>query len=115
MKKDKIKPEELMTGYEIRRIHGYKKTPADQIKDKAMFRNAVKNRLAMEEKAVLPSGEVVNVSAVELLVDAKFNDDMNNPDRIDLTKWAKAAGEDTSSTEVSVKGADELFGDIVNK
>lgn len=104
-----------MSGYEIRRIHGYKKTAADKLKDKAMFRTAVKNRLAMEEQVQLPSGEIVNVSAVELLVDAKLQDDLNNPERIDLVKWQKAAGEDVNQSEVSVKGADELFGDIVNK
>lgn len=112
---NKVKPEDLMTGYEVRAYHGYKKTAADQIKDKAMFRNAVKNRLAMEERVSLPSGEVVNVPAIDLLVDEKLNDDLNNPDRIDLVKWQKAAGEDVNQTEVNLRGADELFGDIVNK
>lgn len=104
-----------MTPYEVRTYHGYKKTITDQMKDKAMFRNAVKNRLAMEEKAKLPSGEVINVPAIELLVDAKLNDDLNNPDRIDLVKWQKAAGEEVNQSEVKLRGADELFGDIVNK
>ena len=101
-----------MTGYEYRQYHGYRKSAADQLKDKQMFKAAVKNRLAMEEAVTLPSGEVVNVSAIELLVDAKFNDDLNNPDRIDLVKWLKAAGEDVNQTEVTLRGADELFGDI---
>ena len=104
-----------MTGYEVRTYHGYKKTAADQMKDKRMFSDAIKNRLAMEEKVALPSGEVINVPAIDLLVDAKLQDDLNNPERIDLVKWRKAAGEEVNQAEVNVKGADELFGDIVNK
>ncbi len=115
MKKDKVKPTELMTGYEVRTYKGYKKTAADQVLDQQMFSTAVKNRLAMEEQAKLPTGETVNVSALELLVDAKLQDDLNNPERIDLVKWRKAAGEEVTKVEADVKGANELFGDIVNK
>lgn len=102
-----------MTGYEVRTYRGYKKSAADQMKDKQMFATAIKNRLAMEEQVVLPTGEIVNVPAVELLVDAKLQDDLNNPERIDLVKWRKAAGEEVNQSEVSVRGADELFGDII--
>ena len=104
-----------MTGYEIREYHGYKKSAADQIKDKQMFSTAIKNRLAMEQKVTLPTGEVVNVTAAELLVDAKLQDDLNNPERIDLVKWRKAAGEEAVTAEETMKGAMELFGDIVNR
>ena len=104
-----------MTGYEVRVYHGYKKSAADQLKDKAMFSNAIRDRLAMEEKVQLPSGEVVNIPAVNLLVDAKLQDDLNNPERIDLVKWRKAAGEEANTVENAIKGAEELFGDIVNK
>ena len=114
-KDDKVKPTDFMTGYEVRVYHGYKKTAADQLKDKQMFSEAVKNRLAMEESVKLPTGEEVNVSALELLVDAKLQDDLNNPERIDLVKWRKAAGEEVNQSEVALKGANELFGDIVNK
>ena len=110
-----MKKEELMTGYEVRQYHGYKKSAADQIKDKKMFSTAIQNRLAMEEKVALPTGEVVNVTAAELLVDAKLQDDLNNPERIDLVKWRKAAGEEAVTAEESMKGAMELFGDIINK
>ena len=109
-----MKKSDLMTGYEYRKYHGYTKSAADQLKDKQMFQTAVKNRLSMKEAVTLPTGEVANVSAVELLVDAKLNDDLNNPDRIDLVKWRKAAGEDVAQAEVTLRGADELFGDIVN-
>lgn len=102
-----------MTGYEVRSYRGYKKSAADQLKDKQMFSTAIKNRLAMEEQVTLPTGELVNVSALELLVDAKLQDDLNNPERIDLVKWRKAAGEEVNQSEVSVRGADELFGDII--
>ena len=105
----------MMTGYEVRTYRGYKKSAADQLKDKAMFSTAIRNRLAMEEKVQLPSGEVVNVPAVDLLVDAKLQDDLNNPERIDLVKWRKAAGEEANTVENAIKGAEELFGDIVNK
>ena len=110
-----MKKEEMMTGYEVRTYRGYKKSAADQLKDKAMFSTAIRNRLAMEEKVQLPSGEVVNVPAVDLLVDAKLQDDLNNPERIDLVKWRKAAGEEANTVENAIKGAEELFGDIVNK
>ena len=110
-----MKKEELMTGYEVRTYRGYKKSAADQIKDKAMFSNAILQRLAMEEQVVLPTGEVVNVPAVALLVDAKLQDDLDNPERIDLVKWRKAAGEEANTVENALKGAEELFGDIVNR
>ena len=110
-----MKKEELMTGYEVRTYRGYKKSVGDQIKDKAMFSNAIKERLAMEERVALPTGEVINVPAVALLVDAKLQDDLNNPERIDLVKWRKAAGEEANTVEESMKGAMELFGDIINK
>lgn len=115
MKPNKVKPTDLMTGYEIREYRGYKKSAADELKDEQMFNKAVKKRLAMEEKVQLPTGELVNVSALDLLVDKKLQDDLNNPERIDLVKWRKAAGEDTTSAEVNVRGANELFGDIVIK
>ena len=111
----KVKKEDLMTGFEVRQYHGYKRSVGDLTKQKEMFKTAVKNRLAMEEKVMLPTGEVVNVSAAELLVDAKFQHDLDNPQGIDLTKWLKAAGEDVNQAEVTLRGADELFGDIVNK
>lgn len=108
-----MKHEDFMTGYEIREYKGYKKTAGDELKNKSMFQTAVKNRLAMEEQVRLPSGETVKVSAVELLVDAKLQDDLDHPERIDLVKWQKAAGEEVIKTENEVKGADELFGDII--
>lgn len=104
-----------MTGTEYRIYHGYKKTAADKLKNKKMFEEAVRNRLAMEERVTLPSGEVVTVSAAELLVDAKFQHDLVCTQDLDLNKWAKAAGEDVNKQEVTLRGADELFGDIVNK
>ena len=115
MKNEKLKPEEMMTGYEVRMYRGYKKTAADQLKDKAMFSSAIKDRLAMEEEVKLPTGETVNVPAIALLVDAKLQDDLNNPERIDLVKWRKAAGEEVTQIDANLRGADELFGDIVNK
>lgn len=115
MKKDNtVKPEDIMTGYEIRSYRGYKKTTADQIVDKQMFSTAIKNRLAMEEQVRLPSGEVINVSALELLVDKKLQFDLNNPEEIDLVKWRKAAGEEVVQLDANLRGANELFGDIVN-
>lgn len=110
-----MRKEDFMTGYEIREYHGYKKTAGDKAKDKEMFKTAVKNRLAMEQKVKLPSGEVVNVSAAELLVDQKLQYDLDNPNSIDLTKWLKAAGEDVNQTDVTLRTADELFGDLVIK
>jgi len=109
----KVKKTDLMTGFEVRQYRGYKKSAGDLAKQKEMFKNAVKERLAMEERVVLPTGEVANIPAVELLVDAKFQFDLDNPQGIDLVKWLKAAGEDVNATEVTLKGADELFGDIV--
>lgn len=111
---EKIKPEDVMTGYEIRTYRGYKKSAADQIIDKQMFSTAIKNRLAMEEQVTLPTGEVINVSALELLVDEKLQYDLNNPAEIDLVKWRKAAGEEVVQLDAKLSSADELFGDIVN-
>lgn len=113
-KKEKVKPTDLMTGYEIRTIKGYKKTAADQLKDGKMFQQAIKNRLAVEEEVrCLDTGEVINVPAIDLLVNAKFEADLANPENIDLVKWRKAAGEEVNQVEANVKGAKELFGDIV--
>lgn len=110
-----MKAEEFMTGYELREYRGYKKSIADQLKDKAAFKNAIKKRLATEEQVVTPEGEVITVSALDLLVDAKLQNDLTHPEDIDLTKWVKAAGEDVTQIEANLRGADELFGDIVIK
>lgn len=113
---DKVNPTELMTGYEIRTYRGYKKTAADQLKDQQMFSAAVKQRLAMTEQVKsAETGEMINVTALELLVDAKFQADLDNPEGIDLVKWRKAAGEEVVQSEVKVNGASELFGDIAIK
>jgi len=114
-KTNKVKVTDLMTGFEVRTFFGYKRTAADEVKTEQALTNAVKKRLAKNVEVKTKEGEVVNVSGADLLVDAKFQHDLENPGEIDLTKWGKAAGEDTSTTNLNVVGADELFGDIVNK
>lgn len=112
----KVKATDLMTGYEVRVYRGYKKTAGDQIKEGKMFSQAIKERLAMEEEVkCLETGEMINVSALDLLIDAKLEHDLKNPQDIDLVKWRKAAGEEVVQQDVRVKGANELFGDIVNE
>lgn len=112
---NKVKITDLMTGFEVRTFFGYKRTSADEIKDEQMLTKAVKRRLSKDVDVKLPTGEVVNVSGADLLVDAKFQHDLENPSEIDLTKWGKAAGEDTSTTNFNIEGAEELFGEIANK
>ena len=111
----KLNATEFMTDKEIRLYTGYKKTKADVLKDKAAFRNAIKERLAATETVITEEGEVIEVSALQLLVDTKLQDDLKHPESIDLAKWLKVAGEDVTQIEANLKGADELFGDIVNK
>ena len=113
---EKVKITDLMTGFEVRTHFGYKRTAADEIKNEQVLKKAVQARLNRDVEVVtLETGEIVSIPAVDLLVDAKLQHDLANPSQIDLTKWAKAAGEDTVTQEVKVSGAADLFGDIVNK
>ena len=112
---NKVQVTDLMTGFEVRTGFGYKRTASDEIKSEQMLKKAVQRRLNMEVEVTLPSGEVVNVPSADLLVDAKFQHDLEHPNEIDLVKWGKSAGEDTVTVENNLHGAEELFGDIVIK
>ena len=107
---------DLMTGYERRLVEGWKKTAADLLKDQKMLSNALKVALGVETVKKLESGEEVNIPIVyDLLIDllAYWKE---HPEKIDLKVLSTVLGE--TKQEVSIdakKGADELFGDIVNK
>lgn len=107
---------EFMTGYERRLTDGIKKSAADLLKDQKMLSNALKVALGVETVRKLESGEEVNIPIVyDLLIDllAYWKE---HPEKIDLKVLSTVLGE--TKQEVSIdakKGADELFGDIVNK
>ena len=107
---------DLMTGYEHRVYEGWKKSAADLLKDQKMLANALRTALGVETVRKLESGEEVNIPIVYDLLIELLAYWKQHPEKIDLKTLSTVLGE--SKQEVSIearKGADELFGDIVNK
>ena len=107
---------ELMTGYEQRLVEGWKKSAADLLKDQKMLSSALKVALGAETVKQLESGEYINIPIVYDLLIELLAYWKEHPEKIDLKTLSAVLGE--TKQEVSIearKGADELFGDIVNK
>lgn len=103
-----------ISGYEKRILSDVEKTKADEIKDTRILTNAVKKVLNLKIDEDL-EGEIVNVSIVEMLAAKKIAYYMEHPDKIDLKELSTVLGEQKTETNLNVKGADELFGNLVIK
>lgn len=103
-----------MTGYEKRLYSGLPKSAADLLKDNKMVANALKNCLGTDIEKELESGEVVNIPLVYDLLVSLLAYWKEHPEKIDLKTLSAVLGETKQEAEVTVKGADELFGDLIN-
>ena len=103
-----------MTGYEKRLYSGLPKSAADLLKDNKMVANALKNCLGTDIEKELESGEVVNIPLVYDLLVSLLAYWKEHPEKIDLKTLSAVLGETRQEAEVTVKGADELFGDLIN-
>ena len=106
---------ELMTGYETRVYEGWRKSAADLLKDQKMLSNALRVSLGVETVRKLETGEVVNIPIVYDLLIELLAYWKEHPEKIDLKTLSTVLGETKQETNVNVKGANELFGDIANK
>lgn len=104
-----------LTGYEKRIINNKRKSNADLIKDNRMFANTVKECLSLEFETELEDGTKVDVPLAKLLVAKKISYLMEHPEKIDLKEITGTLGESKLETDLNVKGAEELFGDIANE
>ena len=104
----------LVNGYEKRILNGYEKTSADLLKDNKMLSNAVKKCLGVMVEDTLEDGTVVNVPVVTMIAAKKLAYYMEHPEKADLKELSSVLGEQKVEANLNIKGADELFGDIVN-
>lgn len=102
-----------MSGYEIRIVKQLMSSKADVLKEDKMVNSVVRAALGTPVETTLEGGEAVNVNPLTKLVAARINYELNNPKDIDLEKWGKILGEQKIEQAIELKGADELFGDIV--
>ena len=82
--------------------------------DKKLLNSTVKQVFETEIKTSV-DGKSVNAPIGVLLVTKKVAYDLEHPEKIDLSAYSKVLGENKIEQEVSFKGADELFGDIIIK
>lgn len=106
---------DFMNGYEKRIYKGYRKTQADLLKDNKMLSNVVKECMGIEVEKTLDDGTMVNVPVAVELVALKLSYLKEHPEKIDLKELSSVLGEQKVEANLNVKGAQELFGDIVNK
>ena len=97
---------DLLDGYEKRVVNELPSSKADKMLENAVLKNAVIQALNKEENGK---------SILNTLIEKRIEHELEVPREIDLAKWQKILGEDINKTEVKVRGADELFGDIVIK
>ena len=103
---------ELMTGYEKRVYNGWKKTAADELKDKKMLELTLKKVLAHEvaTEITLETGEVVNLPILDVLVLKKLGYDLEHPEKIDLKVYSAVLGETKQELNLGTnETASELF------
>ena len=110
---DTNKLEYGLTGYEYRILMNMPKSEADKLIDKKLIQSTLKMALETEVEIKDSQGRFVSAPLGTLLVAKKIEYDLENPDKIDLTAYAKALGENKVEAEITLKSANELFGDIV--
>ena len=104
---------EFMSSYEKRIYKGYSKTKADLLKDSKMLSNTVRECLGIEVEHRLEDGTLVNVPVAVELVALKLNYLKDHPKDIDLKELSSVLGENKIEADITLKSANDLFGDIV--
>lgn len=105
--------ERLLTPYEEAAYRGRAKTAADRAIERSLIRDSVLSVLSCESKfKTLPGGERIAVTYADELAAETIRDAIENPDTRKLKDLAFVAGEARQGLDVSLRGAEELFGDI---
>lgn len=113
---EKISVADFMSGYDARIYKGYKKTISDRLQDKRVFSNMLKSALLTDVPMTdEETGETVFIPVGMKLICEKLKYLNANPKDIDLKEISAVLGEAKLETETTLRGADELFGDIVNE
>jgi len=103
----------FMTAYEKRLYKGYEKSQADLLKDSKMLENTVRECLGMKVPYELDDGSSIDTPVATVLVAKKIKYMYEHPEKIDLKELSSVLNESKVEINANVKGADELFGDIV--
>jgi hypothetical protein len=104
-----------ISGYEKRVLTDLEKTKADELKDTRTLSNAVKKVLNLPIEERIDDDTIVNVPIVEILAAKKIAYYMEHTEKIDLKELSSVLGEQKMEVNANLKGADELFGDLVIK
>ena len=105
----------FMSGYEKRLYSGYEKSQADLLKDSKMLQNTVKECLGVPVEIEDDDGTKVSVPVAVMLVGKKIKYMTEHPEKIDLKELSAVLGESKVEVDATLRGASELFGDIVVK
>jgi len=105
----------LLDGTSKRIISNKKQSQADLLKNSRMFQNKVKEYLSYEFETELDDGTKVDLPLVDLLVAKRIGYLIDNPKDIDMKEISTVLGENKVEQEITVRGADALFGDLVIK
>lgn len=104
---------DLMTGYETRLYKGWQKTASDTLKDKKMCEATLRKQLGFSVETVLPTGEVINIPVIDLLILKKLGYDIEHPEKIDLKVYSTVLGETKQEVVVSEETASDIFKGVV--
>jgi len=114
-KASKVRPKQvgILSDFEQHIYRKVNKGKADQLKESKMIQEALKRALGIEHEVVLDGGERVVVSTIDMVVAKTLKDVLENPTTSKLKDLSAISGEQKTTLDVSVRGAKELFGDIV--
>ncbi len=104
---------DFLTGYETRVYKGYKKTPADLIKDKKMVAGAYTHVLSTEIDKQLEDGTIVSLPILVDLVVEQIKYWKKNPSKIDMRTLALVLGELKQEVVVETESASDVFKGVV--
>lgn len=114
-KASKVRPKQvgILSDFEQHIYRRVNKGKADQLKESKIIQETLKRALGIEHEVVLDGGERVVVSTIDMVVAKTLKDVLENPTTSKLKDLSAISGEQKTTLDVSVRGAKELFGDIV--
>lgn len=101
---------EFLSDSEKRVIGGMKKSKGDIAAERAVCRKALQE--ALSDEVIVDSKKL---TIMQLLAINTVKEAINNPSTSKLKDIATILGENKQTIDLNLQGADDLFGDIVNK
>ena len=114
-KASKVRPKQvgMLSEFEQHAYRHLSKSKADRLKESKLIQETLKRALGVEHEVVLDGGERVVVSTIDIVVAKTIEEVIKNPTTTKLKDLSAISGEQKTTLDVSVRGAKELFGDIV--